>query len=444
MSDPIKPTSKPSQPPEAVSAKVVPQDETNYSALNAIQTDAQLREAFEKFSKNSARLEGAYNTLLAQFQQVSAQLHEVYCQLEVKIKELEAAHSYLHNLLGQMSQGVLFVSTDGVILTCNRAMSGWIEAQGELRGKTFAECFADQYFGFSMTEALQTKQGPQLSYAESTRDKHPSQLEVTTNFVTYASEQASQESGPLQEGLLVMARDISEVRSLERAAAQHDRLRDLGQVAENLAERVGVFLSGIESAAHAQAESQSEKEENRKILENCASIAQLLQKVPAYSKPLEAHLEALDLIPLLNEVVDFVHGEKLLKAHQTLRCQTSESIIAVVDRQLLKTSLVNLIANAAHASRENGEVTLKLEKVDRVAQIEVIDHGTGISEENLSKIFSPLFSTKSNAEGLGLSEVRKQLLAMHAQIDVKSIVGTGSTFAVKIPLEDQEPTTSIT
>lgn len=180
-----------------------------FSALDAIRDEPQLRQAFEQFSEHSMRLEEAYNTLEAQFRQVSAQLHEVYCQLDEKINDLATAKHYVESLLSQMSQGVLFISQDQRILTCNQVMSRWLgQGEQELRASRFFEKFPDDLFGFSVKKALEMEQGPQTSYTQSSGDESRPPLEISTNFITYFSDQDETEQRVPQRGLCILARDL--------------------------------------------------------------------------------------------------------------------------------------------------------------------------------------------------------------------------------------------
>lgn len=194
-----------------------------FSALDAIRDEPQLRQAFEQFSQHSMRLEEAYNTLEAQFRQVSAQLHEVYCQLDVKIGDLASAEQYLERLLSQMSQGVFFTTRSGEILTCNQAMSKWLNIKSdEVIHTQFDQKFPDDYFGFSMKTALQESRGPELCYTQpETHDGLPL-LEISTNFITYFSDSDDQKRVP-QEGLCIMARDITELRRLQTLKDDDDK-----------------------------------------------------------------------------------------------------------------------------------------------------------------------------------------------------------------------------
>jgi signal transduction histidine kinase len=66
--------------------------------------------------------------------------------------------------------------------------------------------------------------------------------------------------------------------------------------------------------------------------------------------------------------------------------------------------------------------------------IAVKDTGTGISSENMKKLFEPLFTTKPKGIGLGLAVCQKLVEANGGQIEVESEVGVGSTFTVHLPV----------
>ncbi len=73
----------------------------------------------------------------------------------------------------------------------------------------------------------------------------------------------------------------------------------------------------------------------------------------------------------------------------------------------------------------------------RVA-IDVVDHGTGISPELLSRVFEPFFTTKASGSGtgLGLTSVRRIARRVGGSVDVESTPGAGSTFTMQLPVAD--------
>ena len=71
------------------------------------------------------------------------------------------------------------------------------------------------------------------------------------------------------------------------------------------------------------------------------------------------------------------------------------------------------------------------------ATIEVADHGSGISEEDLARIFHPFFTTRKVGTGLGLPAVRRIVRAHGGRIEVESTLGQGSTFTIHLPMENR-------
>ena len=101
----------------------------------------------------------------------------------------------------------------------------------------------------------------------------------------------------------------------------------------------------------------------------------------------------------------------------------------------LNQVFMNLLVNASHAIEVHGTITLRTGQDDRHVWMEVQDTGKGIKPENLSRIFEPFFTTKpvGKGTGLGLSLAYGIVKKHDGRIDVKSVVGEGSTFRVILP-----------
>jgi len=107
----------------------------------------------------------------------------------------------------------------------------------------------------------------------------------------------------------------------------------------------------------------------------------------------------------------------------------------MVDPTLMRRVLTNLILNAVQAIPDTGKIRIEAYNNGEEAIISVTDTGVGIPEENLPKIFQPLFTTKAKGQGFGLATCKKLINLQNGEIMVKSEVGKGSTFSIKIPLK---------
>ena len=107
------------------------------------------------------------------------------------------------------------------------------------------------------------------------------------------------------------------------------------------------------------------------------------------------------------------------------------------DPSQLRQVLLNLMINAVEAMPEGGILTLRtLSEPDKTVAVEVQDTGLGIPEENLSKLFTPFFTTKPIGKGTGLGlALAYGIVKMHrGQITVRSEIGRGSTFSIHLPV----------
>jgi len=108
------------------------------------------------------------------------------------------------------------------------------------------------------------------------------------------------------------------------------------------------------------------------------------------------------------------------------------------DSDKLQQVFVNMIINAIQAMPDGGELTIAtlFAKDDNFVEIEISDTGCGILEENIKKLFDPFFSTKETGEGTGLGlSVSLGIVERHGgAIDVRSKIGDGSTFTIKLPI----------
>ena len=106
-----------------------------------------------------------------------------------------------------------------------------------------------------------------------------------------------------------------------------------------------------------------------------------------------------------------------------------------IDPQQIEQALGNLIRNAYQAMPHGGHLTIQVTVVDETMHIDVIDTGTGMSEEIKEKIFEPLFSTKIRGLGLGLIIAQNLIEINGGVITVESKEGVGSQFHVTLPLQ---------
>lgn len=123
--------------------------------------------------------------------------------------------------------------------------------------------------------------------------------------------------------------------------------------------------------------------------------------------------------------------------HQMRFVNMTDVEVAIVDETLISRILLNLLSNAIKYTPADGTILLELDHYEHGVVLRVTDSGVGISENDLNQIFEPFFrceNTKSvDGTGLGLSIVKDCVDEHQGEVFVKSVIGEGTTFTVKLP-----------
>jgi len=155
-------------------------------------------------------------------------------------------------------------------------------------------------------------------------------------------------------------------------------------------------------------------------------------------RPMNPVLRRGNINTLIEDLVQFVSLEmEAAKIGVTLNLAEDLSTVDI-DAGLMKTALLNLVKNAAAATEQGGKLIITTKETEGEVLISIADTGTGISEEDLNKIFEPYFTTKNNGTGLGLTVVFKVIKEHLGEINVTSREGEGSVFTISLPIPHTE------
>lgn len=158
------------------------------------------------------------------------------------------------------------------------------------------------------------------------------------------------------------------------------------------------------------------------------------------------HFEQTDLTELIDETMVLMERE-LQKYRVAVDMQIEENLPAVsaIGNQIQQV-FMNLLINARQAMSEGGELVVRLKQDPAAGTVDlsVRDHGTGMTEETMRKIFQPYFTTKAGPDesgkggtGLGLATCKNIIEAHGGKIRVESSIGKGTCFTLKLPVEAQ-------
>ena len=396
-------------------------------AQNVEESIHHLAQAFQLFSKESQKLNESYQTLKKRFENVNLDLEKSNSELRKTIKELHSVSAYLSNILKKTNQGVLFIDTSGVIITHNQAALEILEKkEAEISFKNYFQEFSDDYFGFSMTSALSLGSSPRESFL-SLNEK---QIEISTSFVVNAPT-------PYQ-GLIVFLKDITEITQLHEEASRSDRLKEIGQIATTVAHEIKNPLGGIRGfAALLSRDLEHQKplqEMAEHIIEGTKTLERLVSSILHFTRPVYLQIEKVNLSKLIKDLIKLIKVDPAFSEEIALECHVpNEALFAYIDKELLKSALLNLVRNALEAIEADGHISISLMKNNDSSVIDISDNGIGMDDKELENLFSPFFTTKEKGNGLGLAEAYKIITAHRGKVQVRSAKSMGTTFTITLP-----------
>jgi two-component system, NtrC family, sensor kinase len=237
-----------------------------------------------------------------------------------------------------------------------------------------------------------------------------------------------------------------ELTQIQAQLIRSEKLASLGELVAGIAHEINNPLTGIlvfSSLIHSNPKlDETLKNDIQTVIretKRCATIVKGLLEFARCSTPQKGSASVNDISDTALSLIE----HQILCQDITVVREYAEGLPALLlDPDQIEQVLVNMFLNAAQAMQ--GEGILKIRSgVDREQGwvcLEISDNGCGIPEAHLPKIFDPFFSTKENkGTGLGLS-VSYGIIEKHGgEIDVQSELGGGTTFTIKLPLQEPLP-----
>ncbi|HEV8590365.1 MAG TPA: ATP-binding protein [Pyrinomonadaceae bacterium] len=235
---------------------------------------------------------------------------------------------------------------------------------------------------------------------------------------------------------------------LQRAA----QLSFVGELAAGLAHEVKNPLAGIQGAVDILIRRRDASDPEREVLtgvrEQVERIDGTVRALLDRARPRSVHREVASLTELTRRAVNVARAQLIGRVgKKEVRIEfdpPTEDIILSVDPASMEDAILNLAINAIEAIEESGTVSVTIDRGEASDQeraeeaiIRVSDTGRGISQDDLSRIFNPFFTTTEGGTGLGLPAVRRIVRVHGGHIEVDSTPGEGSTFRIYLPMTER-------
>lgn len=237
-------------------------------------------------------------------------------------------------------------------------------------------------------------------------------------------------SVPLEQETMVLARDRTRMRSLERDLEQARHLAAVGRLAAGVAHEIRNPLSSLRGFAQFFASKLKGKKPEQSYAETMVHEADRLGRVVTdllyLARPRAMHVQPVDLAALGEELAKLLHFD-FENAKATLRLDMAAPEVAA-DADGLKQALLNLMLNSLAAlPPQGGEVSLTSSAREGRVSICVSDTGRGMSQAERQRALEPFFTTRKEGSGLGLAIVHKIIRDHGGELDIVSSPGSGTT-----------------
>lgn len=236
----------------------------------------------------------------------------------------------------------------------------------------------------------------------------------------------------------------------QQTIQESGRLATIGQLAAGVAHELNNPLGGVLMYSHLLLEQLNENDCNRENLDKIVNQATRCKKIVKglldFARQTEPKVELSNINELLEETLMLIENQASFQNIIINKKFKSSLPKVMVDESQLQQVFINIALNAAESMEENQDEQGKLKIQTGVPEnkkcvvISFTDNGCGIPEENIKRIFEPFYTTKEvgRGTGLGLAISYGIVQSNNGTISVKSDVGKGTTFTIRLPIKEED------
>ena len=368
----------------------------------------ELEEAFRLFNETSQQLTSSYESLQSQVELLQNRLAE-------SDQEKKQVADHLVRLLTLLPAGVIVLNPDNKILEMNPSAEKILGM--DALGRDWDIVLMNAFYSTNDAGELVTHNNHYYQTSETPLDDNESRI--------------------------VLIQDVTEARHLREHISRHQRLHSMGEMAASLAHQIRTPLSSALLYVSQMNSDQLNPDKREafvgKAMNSLNHLESLVKDMLQYAKGGKGSKRPVRLEDLVANLEQGVESPIQVSNSEIKFNAFMPGMVIAGDMDALVTALLNLVNNAIDVVGTKAviEVTVNKSMDDRV-DIIVSDKGPGIAPEQLEKIFEPFYTSRAKGTGLGLAVVRAIAEAHQGEVWVKSIVGYGSQFGLRLPLTRKE------
>jgi two-component system sensor histidine kinase HydH len=364
---------------------------------------------------------------------ISLFLAQAYRTTRTSLTRIKA---FSDNVVDHMPVGLVALDSSGKVASYNEAAAAILgRSSGETIGKMAAEVIPPPIMGLTK-ELGQGKGVIQREMDCPLNDGRTRPLDLSVSLLE------GEEEAFL--GHVILFRDLTEVRELQKEIETSRRLASLGRLAAGIAHEIRNPLSSIKGFATYFKERYREIPEDQKtaqiMIQEVDRLNRVVGQLLEFARPMAIQKKKTYLQSLIRDSIKLVYKQAQGKEIQITALMPPEVGPLYVDPDRLNQVFLNLFLNAIEAMDKGGtlSVTLSEDTKNSGVRVRVADTGVGISEHHLEHVFDPYFTTRQSGTGLGLAIVHKILESHQGEVKVESEVGKGTTVTLFLPRSSYE------
>ena len=359
--------------------------------------------------------------------------------LGILVQRLARERKMQETVFNTIQDGVIVIDSDGVVQYANDAAIRLIGLKKNDIGVTRLWKMVPD---LAKSIDLDTVTGKKMSYPVLSREielNYPDHRVVRLYMVPIDAQVGHDDSG----GYVIVLSDVTEERVSMEERLESERIDSIVRLAAGVAHELGnplnsltIHLQLIERklknlAKHSDATKLTES------LQVCQGEVERLDGIITHFlkaiRPQKLELNELDLLGLVEDVLRVQEAE-LSNRKLKVKVEVNDDLpIILGDRDQIKQAFFNLIKNAMEAMQPSGSLRILARCDDDYVYLQFVDNGSGISEEDLSKVFQAYYTTKEEGHGLGMMIVERIMREHGGHINIESRKETGTAITLQFP-----------
>ena len=361
----------------------------------------------------------------------SKHLEELVDERTLSLSESEER---LYAIIQGSPEGIVVIDSNGNIAECNHAALQLYKSpsRDQLIGRNLVDLVAKKDRENALRVFKEVARAEIMTHLRFTMLRNDGQeypAEISLSIVRDAA-------GSLIVYVAIV-RDLTEQNEIQERLQKAERMAVIGETVAMVGHDLRNPLQGISGAAYLLRQkfgstADPETLEMLRLIEMGVGRADnIVKELLDYSREIRLELTETNAKTITEAALLQVR----IPENVTVRDLTYDKPRLLIDAAKIERVFVNLVGNAIDAMSKGGELTITCAEAGEILEVQFSDTGEGIRDDVMRNLWKPLNTTKSKGMGLGLAICKRIVEAHGGSIEVKSILGKGSTFTIRLPIK---------